>query len=62
MKLPRWTAQPSMMLLVLATDQGASLLTNLAASETHLCESQALEHLQTRKVFHDRETSLFWLP
>lgn len=62
MKLPHWTAQPSMMLLVLATDQGASLLTNLAVSETHLCKSQALEHLLMRKVFHDRETSHFWLP
>lgn len=40
---------------------GASLLTNLAASERPLCKSQAFEHLLGTKIFSDRGISLSWL-
>lgn len=52
--------------MMLLTDslhgQGASLLTNLAASERPLCKSQAFEHLLGTKLFCDRGISLSWLP
>lgn len=58
---PTVHGQPSVMLLVLAMGQGASLLTNLI-SERLLCKTQAFEHLPRGKMFTQRENSLFWLP